>query len=58
MAYVNGSARGDTGPAQTTHPRLPPGTQYDAEGRAVEMSLVTLAGGRTDMLFTTRLERW
>ncbi|MFD8568692.1 GntR family transcriptional regulator [Streptomyces sp. NPDC059639] len=45
---------------------LPPGTavlvlrkkQYDTEGRVVEMSDVTLPGDRTEMLFTTPLERW
>ncbi|GAA2317550.1 GntR family transcriptional regulator [Streptomyces kunmingensis] len=45
---------------------LPPGTAvlvlrktcYDTEDRAVEMSVVTLPGDRTEMLFTTHLERW
>ncbi|QEU93113.1 GntR family transcriptional regulator [Streptomyces kanamyceticus] len=45
---------------------LPPGTavlvlrktSYDIEGRAVEMSDVILPGDRTEMLFTTHLERW
>ncbi|MFF2651702.1 GntR family transcriptional regulator [Streptomyces sp. NPDC058045] len=45
---------------------LPPGTavlvlrktSYDTEGRVVEMSDVTLPGDRTEMLFTTHLERW
>jgi GntR family transcriptional regulator len=45
---------------------LPPGTavlvlrkrSYDADDRVVEMSDVTLPGDRTEMLFTTRLERW
>jgi len=45
---------------------LPPGTaviillktSYDTEGRVVEHSEVTLPGDRTELLFTTRLERW
>lgn len=45
---------------------LPPGTavlvlrksSFDTEGRVVEMSDVTLPGDRTEMLFTTCLERW
>jgi GntR family transcriptional regulator len=45
---------------------LPPGTavivlsktSYDTDGRVVEHSEVTLPGDRTEMLFTTRLERW
>ncbi|MFM9368921.1 GntR family transcriptional regulator [Streptomyces sp. Da 82-17] len=45
---------------------LPPGTavivlrkkQYDTEDRVVEMSHVTLPGDRTELLFTTHLERW
>lgn len=45
---------------------LPPGTSvivlrktsYDTEGRVVELSDVTLPGDRTELLFTTYLERW
>lgn len=45
---------------------LPPGTavlvlrkrQYDTQGRVVELSYVTLPGDRTELLFTTPLERW
>lgn len=45
---------------------LPPGTSvlvlrkcmYDRDNRVVEMSDVTLPGDRTEMLFTTHLERW
>ncbi|MFJ8701620.1 GntR family transcriptional regulator [Streptomyces ardesiacus] len=45
---------------------LPPGTSvillrktsYDTEGRVVDVSDVTLPGDRTELLFTTRLERW
>ncbi|WP_329177103.1 GntR family transcriptional regulator [Streptomyces sp. NBC_01477] len=45
---------------------LPPGTavivlrktSYDVDGRAVEHSDVILPGDRTEMLFTTNLERW
>jgi GntR family transcriptional regulator len=45
---------------------LPPGTSvlilrktsYDTEGRVVDVSDVTLPGDRTEMLFTTHLERW
>ncbi|MER5257527.1 GntR family transcriptional regulator [Streptomyces sp. NPDC002855] len=45
---------------------LPPGTSvlvlrktsYDTDDRIVEMSVVTLPGDRTEMLFTTHLERW
>lgn len=45
---------------------LPPGTavlllrktSYDTGGRVVEQSHVTLPGDRTEMLFTTPLERW
>ncbi|MGX1975468.1 GntR family transcriptional regulator [Streptomyces kronopolitis] len=45
---------------------LPPGTavlvlrktQYDTKDRVVEMSDVTFPGDRTEMLFTTHLERW
>ncbi|UFQ16872.1 MULTISPECIES: GntR family transcriptional regulator [Streptomyces] len=45
---------------------LPPGTavlvlrktQYDIEDRVVEMSDITIPGDRTEMLFTTHLERW
>lgn len=45
---------------------LPPGTSvlllrktsFDLDNRVVEMSDVTLPGDRTEMLFTTPLERW
>lgn len=45
---------------------LPPGTSvlllrktsYDTDGRVVDVSDVTLPGDRTELLFTTRLERW
>ncbi|MGW2814348.1 GntR family transcriptional regulator [Streptomyces sp. NPDC001415] len=45
---------------------LPPGTSvlilrktsYDTEGRVADVSDVTLPGDRTEMLFTTHLERW
>ncbi|MET9529748.1 GntR family transcriptional regulator [Streptomyces sp. NPDC006649] len=45
---------------------LPPGTavvvlrktSFDTDGRAVEVSYSTLPGDRTEMLFTTHLERW
>lgn len=45
---------------------LPPGTSvlvlrktsYDTDGRIVEMSDITLPGDRTELLFTTHLERW
>ncbi|MFI5704056.1 GntR family transcriptional regulator [Streptomyces xanthochromogenes] len=45
---------------------LPPGTSvlvlrktsYDTEGVVAEMSDLTLPGDRTEMLFTTHLERW
>ncbi|MFF4474806.1 GntR family transcriptional regulator [Streptomyces sp. NPDC001599] len=45
---------------------LPPGTSvillrktsYDTGGRVVDVSDVTLPGDRTELLFTTRLERW
>ncbi len=45
---------------------LPPGTavivlgktSYDIDGRVVEHSCVTLPGDRTEMTFTTYLERW
>jgi GntR family transcriptional regulator len=45
---------------------LPPGTSvlvlrktsYDTDGRVVDVSDVTLPGDRTELLFTTYLERW
>jgi GntR family transcriptional regulator len=45
---------------------LPPGTavlvlrktSYDVDGRVVDIADVTLPGDRTEMTFTTRLERW
>ncbi|MFI6034008.1 UTRA domain-containing protein [Streptomyces sp. NPDC051315] len=33
-------------------------TSYDIDGRAVNIADVTLPGDRTELLFTTRLERW
>ncbi|MFC8869603.1 GntR family transcriptional regulator [Streptomyces sp. NPDC057148] len=33
-------------------------TSYDTDGRVVDVSDVTLPGDRTELLFTTRLERW
>jgi GntR family transcriptional regulator len=33
-------------------------TSYDIDDRVVEISDVTLPGDRTELLFTTRLERW
>lgn len=33
-------------------------TSYDIQGRVVEVSRVTLPGDRTELLFTTELERW
>ncbi|MGW6456288.1 GntR family transcriptional regulator [Streptomyces sp. NPDC055078] len=45
---------------------LPPGTavlqlrktSFDTEGRVADLSDITLPGDRTEMLFTTHLERW
>ncbi|MFC0497992.1 GntR family transcriptional regulator [Streptomyces mutabilis] len=34
------------------------GTSYDVDDRVVDVSHVTLPGDRTELLFTTRLERW
>lgn len=53
-------------PEEAEELELPPGTSvlllrktsYDIDGRAVEMSDVTLPGDRTEMHFTTPLERW
>lgn len=53
-------------PEEAEELELPPGTSvlvlkktsFDTDGRVVEMSDVTLPGDRTDMLFTTPLERW
>lgn len=53
-------------PEEAEELELPPGTSvlllrktsYDIGGRAVEMSDVTLPGDRTEMRFTTPLERW
>jgi GntR family transcriptional regulator len=53
-------------PEEAQELELPPGTSvialrktsYDTDGRAVEISDVTLPGDRTEMLFTTLLERW
>ncbi|MER5517522.1 GntR family transcriptional regulator [Streptomyces sp. NPDC002763] len=33
-------------------------TSYDIHGRIVDISFVTLPGDRTELLFTTHLERW
>lgn len=33
-------------------------TSYDIHGRVVDVSVVTLPGDRTELLFTTHLERW
>ncbi|MFE5729295.1 GntR family transcriptional regulator [Streptomyces sp. NPDC056528] len=53
-------------PEEAEELELPPGTSvivlrktsYDLDNRAVEISDVTLPGDRTEMLFTTPLERW
>ncbi|MEU0689966.1 GntR family transcriptional regulator [Streptomyces uncialis] len=53
-------------PEEAEELELPPGTSvillrkisYDTQDRAVEISDVTLPGDRTEMLFTTPLERW
>ncbi|WP_327368690.1 GntR family transcriptional regulator [Streptomyces sp. NBC_01217] len=53
-------------PEEAEELELPPGTSvlvlrktsFDTDDRAVEMSDVTLPGDRTEMLFTTPLERW
>jgi GntR family transcriptional regulator len=53
-------------PEEAEELELPPGTSvivlrkisYDTHNRAVEISDVTLPGDRTEMLFTTHLERW
>jgi GntR family transcriptional regulator len=53
-------------PEEAEELELPPGTavivlrktSYDTDNRAVEISDVTLPGDRTEMLFTTPLERW
>jgi GntR family transcriptional regulator len=53
-------------PEEAEELELPPGTSvivlrkisYDTHNRAVEISDVTLSGDRTEMLFTTHLERW
>ncbi|MFB6948672.1 GntR family transcriptional regulator [Streptomyces niveus] len=53
-------------PEEAEELELPPGTSvlllrktsYDTDGRAVEMSDVTLPGDRTEMVFVTPLERW
>lgn len=59
------SARPPT-PEEAEELELPPGTavfalrkiSYDTTDRAVELSNVILPGDRTELLFTTRLERW
>lgn len=59
------SARPPT-PEEAEELELPPGTSvlllrktsFDTQNRVVEMSDVTLPGDRTEMLFTTSLERW
>jgi GntR family transcriptional regulator len=53
-------------PEEAEELELPPGTSvfvlrktsFDTDGRAVEMSDVTLPGDRTELQFTTPLERW
>lgn len=53
-------------PEEADELELPPGTavvllrktSYDINDRVVELSDVTLPGDRTEMLFTTSLERW
>ncbi|MBT2417004.1 UTRA domain-containing protein [Streptomyces sp. ISL-22] len=53
-------------PEETRELDLPPGasvillrkTSYDITDRAVEICEVTLPGDRTELLFTTSLERW
>ncbi len=53
-------------PEEASELDLPPGTSvillrktsYDLGGRVVDVSDVTLPGDRTELLFTTRLERW
>ncbi|MFG3656783.1 GntR family transcriptional regulator [Streptomyces sp. NPDC047706] len=53
-------------PEEAAELELPPGTSvillhktsYDVEGRVVDISDVTLPGDRTELLFTTSLERW
>ncbi|MET9801855.1 GntR family transcriptional regulator [Streptomyces sp. NPDC006368] len=53
-------------PEEAEELELPPGTSvivlrkisYDTDDRAAEISDVTLPGDRTELLFTTHLERW
>ncbi|MEU6603946.1 GntR family transcriptional regulator [Streptomyces shenzhenensis] len=53
-------------PEEAEELELPPGTSvillrktsYDIEGRVVDITHVTLPGDRTELLFTTSLERW
>ncbi|MGW2746082.1 UTRA domain-containing protein [Streptomyces sp. NPDC001450] len=53
-------------PEETRELELPAGTavilirktSYDTRGRVVDVSDVVLPGDRTELLFTTRLERW
>ncbi|PSJ26967.1 transcriptional regulator [Streptosporangium nondiastaticum] len=53
-------------PEEAEELELPPGTavillrktSYDTHDRVVELSDITLPGDRTEMLFTTPLERW
>ncbi|CCK28891.1 transcriptional regulator [Streptomyces davaonensis JCM 4913] len=53
-------------PVETTALELPCGTpvlvlrktSYDVRGRVVEVGRITLPGDRTELLFTTCLERW
>ncbi|WP_225832656.1 UTRA domain-containing protein [Streptomyces sp. NK08204] len=53
-------------PEEARELELPPGTpvillrktSYDTGGRVVEVSYVVLPGDRTELLFTTALERW
>ncbi|MET9830040.1 GntR family transcriptional regulator [Streptomyces sp. NPDC006385] len=53
-------------PEEARDLELPPGTSvlllrktsYDTEDRVVDVSEATLPGDRTELVFTTRLERW
>ncbi|MDC0767469.1 UTRA domain-containing protein [Streptomyces sp. HD] len=53
-------------PGEARELELPPGasvlllrkTSYDTDGRVVDVSEATLPGDRTELLFTTPLERW
>ncbi|MFJ5530088.1 UTRA domain-containing protein [Streptomyces sp. NPDC093261] len=53
-------------PQETEELELPPGTSvillrktsYDIDGRVVEVCDITLPGDRTELVFTTALDRW